>query len=66
MPPTGVLPFLSYHDFYGECHHAIVSFRDLAGEVRDIRCSDGSVCSIQCPNGVHVRDRLIRAQQLLA
>ncbi len=47
-------------------HQAVVNFRGLAQEVRDVRCSDCSSCAIQCPNGVHVQDRLIRAQQLLA
>jgi uncharacterized protein len=66
MPVSDVLRFLSYHDFYGDYHHAVVSFRDLAREIRDVRCSDCDSCVIQCPNGVHVHDRLIRAQHLLA
>lgn len=66
LPVADVLRFLSYHDFYGDYHRAIVSFRDLVKEVRDVRCSDCDACAIQCPNGVQVRDRLIRAQQLLA
>ena len=66
MPVADVLRFLSYHDFYGDYHHAVVSFRGLAREVRDVRCSDCDPCAIQCPNGVHVQDRLIRAQRLLA
>jgi len=66
LPVADVLRFLSYHDFYGDYHYAVVKFRDLAREVRDVRCSDCNACAIQCPNGVHVQDRLIRAQQLLA
>jgi uncharacterized protein len=66
MPVTDVLRFLAYHDFCGNYHQAIVSFRDLAKEVRDVRCSDCSSCAIKCPNGVHVQDRLARAQDLLA
>jgi len=66
MPVTDVLRFLAYHDFCGNYHQAVVSFRDLAKEVRDVRCGDCSECAIQCPNGVHVRDRLARAQELLA
>lgn len=66
LPVTDMLRFLSYHDFYGDYHHALVNFRDLAREVRDVRCSDCDACSIHCPNGVHVQDRLIRAQDLLA
>jgi len=66
VPVTDVLRFLAYHDFCGNYHQAVVSFRDLAKEIRDVRCSDCSTCAIKCPNGVHVQDRLIRAQELLA
>jgi predicted aldo/keto reductase-like oxidoreductase len=66
MPVTDVLRFLAYHDFCGNYHQAVVSFRDLAKEVRDVRCSDCASCAIECPNGVRVQDRLVRAQQLLA
>ena len=39
---------------------------ELSKEIKRVRCNDCSDCVIQCPNGVHVRDRLIRAQELLA
>jgi len=57
---------LSYNDFCGSYHQAVVNFRELGDEVRRVLCSDCSSCSIQCPNGVHVQKRLIRAQELLA
>ena len=66
VPVTDVLRFLAYHDFCGNYHQAVVSFRELAKEVRDVRCRDCSSCAVQCPNGVHVQERLIRAQELLA
>ncbi len=66
MPVADVLRFLAYHDFAGNYHQAAMSFSGLAKEIRDVRCSDCSDCAIQCPNGVHVQDRLIRAQKLLA
>ncbi len=66
MPVTDVLRFLAYHDFCGNYHQAAMSFRNLAKEVQDVRCRDCSDCAIQCPNGVHVQERLIRAQELLA
>jgi predicted aldo/keto reductase-like oxidoreductase len=66
MPVAEVMRFLAYHDFCGNYHQARLSFLNLSREVRDIRCSDCSSCAIQCPNGVHVQDRLIRAQKLLA
>jgi len=61
-----VLRFLAYHDFCGNYHQAAMSFSGLAEEVRNVRCGDCSACAIQCPNGVRVQDRLIRAQELLA
>jgi predicted aldo/keto reductase-like oxidoreductase len=66
LPVADMLRFLSYHDFYGDYHRAMVSFRDLSREVRDVRCSDCDTCAVQCRNGVRVQTRLIRAQQLLA
>jgi predicted aldo/keto reductase-like oxidoreductase len=66
LPVTDILRFLAYHDFCGNYHQAVANFRDLAKEIRDVRCSGCSECAIQCPNGVHVRDRLVRAQELLA
>ena len=66
VPVPDVLRFLAYHDFCGNFHQAAMSFSGLPKEIRDVRCRDCSVCAVQCPNGVHVRERLIRAQELLA
>ena len=66
LPIPDVLRFLAYHDFCGNYHQAAMSFRGLAKEVRGVRCRDCSDCAIRCPNGVHLQDRLIRAQELLA
>jgi hypothetical protein len=65
LPVTEVLRFLAYHDFAGDYHQAAASFRGLPKDVRDVRCSDCSDCPVQCPNGVRVRERLIRTQELL-
>ena len=66
LPVTDMLRFLAYHDFCGNYHQAAMSFAGLSREIRDVRCSDCSSCAIQCPNGVHVQERLVRAQTLLA
>jgi aryl-alcohol dehydrogenase-like predicted oxidoreductase len=66
VPVTDELRYLAYYDFGRSLYQAHLSFRDLPGEIRSVRCSDCSSCVIQCPNGVIVRDRLIRAQELLA
>ena len=66
MPVTDVLRFLAYNDFGGNYHQARMSFMELPEKIKGVRCSDCSECVINCPNGVHVQERLIRAQKLLA
>lgn len=66
VPVTDELRFLAYNDFGGDLHQAKDNFRCLPEEIRNVRCSNCSSCAVQCPNGVDVRNRLIRAQQLLA
>lgn len=66
LPVTDMLRTLAYHDFCGNYHQARVGFAALPPEVRSVRCGDCAECAIECPNGVHVRDRLVRAQDLLA
>ena len=66
MPVTDVLRFLAYNDFGGNFHQARSMFHELPDKIRGIRCMDCASCAVQCPNGVRVRQRLIRAQQLLA
>ncbi len=66
VPVTDELRFLAYNDFGGDFHQARSYFLNMPKEIRDIRCSDCSACVIKCPNGVEVRNRLIRAQILLA
>jgi len=66
IPVADELRFLAYNDFKGNFHEAREGFWNLPREIRNIRCSDCSECVVQCPNGVKVRDRLIRAQDLLA
>jgi aryl-alcohol dehydrogenase-like predicted oxidoreductase len=66
IPVADELRFLAYNDFAGRFNQARESFWELPKEIRDVRCSDCSSCAIDCPNGVKVRDRLIRAQNLLA
>jgi aryl-alcohol dehydrogenase-like predicted oxidoreductase len=66
VPVTDELRFLAYHDFGGSLFQARLSFMDLPRKIRDVRCSDCASCTVRCPNGVSVRERLIRAQELLA
>jgi predicted aldo/keto reductase-like oxidoreductase len=66
VPVPDELRFLAYNDFCGDLHQARTNFMDLPREIRGVRCTDCDACSVRCPNGVHVRNRLIRAQELLA
>jgi uncharacterized protein len=66
VPVADELRFLTYNDFGGNYHQAHENFMLLPEGIREVQCSECSVCKIQCPNGVDVQNRLIRAQQLLA
>ncbi len=66
VPVTDELRFLAYNDFGGSFNQARDYFQRMPEEIRTVRCSDCSACPIRCRNGVDVRNRLIRAQELLA
>jgi uncharacterized protein len=66
VPVPDVLRFLTYAEGYGQFALARERFLELPADVRAIRCSDCSTCSVECPNGVRVRGRVMRAQELLA
>jgi hypothetical protein len=61
-----MLRFLSYAEGYGQFAMARERFLELPGQVRAIRCSDCRSCSVHCANGVRVRERVGRAQELFA
>jgi predicted aldo/keto reductase-like oxidoreductase len=66
VPVADMLRFLSYAEGYGQFAMARDRYLELPARVRQIRCRDCSSCSVDCPNGVKVRDRLVHAQALLA
>jgi predicted aldo/keto reductase-like oxidoreductase len=66
VPVPDMLRFLTYAEGYGQFAMAREHFLGLPEHIRAIRCSDCDSCSVDCPNGVQVRDRVMRAQELLA
>ena len=66
VPVPDMLRFLTYAEGYGQFAMAREHFLDLPESVRVIRCSECDSCSVDCPNGVQVRDRVMRAQELFA
>jgi uncharacterized protein len=65
-PIPETIRYLSYADFYGQFALGREHFAMLPQERRAIRYSECDSCSVVCPNGVHIADRMIRAQGLFA
>ena len=66
VPVADMLRVLSYAEGYGQFPMARARFLELPEKARAMRCGDCGRCSVNCPNGVEVRSRLMRAQDLFA
>jgi predicted aldo/keto reductase-like oxidoreductase len=66
LPVADVLRFLTYAEGYGQFALGRERYQELSPEHASARCSDCPSCTVQCPYGVHVAQRLIRAQDLFA
>jgi aryl-alcohol dehydrogenase-like predicted oxidoreductase len=66
LPVADVLRFLTYADGYGQFALGRERFLGLDAAHTAVRCSECPGCTVQCPYGVHVAQRLIRAQDLFA
>ena len=63
VPVPDMLRFASYADGYGQFAMARERYLELPENVRAIRCSDCATCSVDCPHGVRVRERVGQAQE---
>jgi predicted aldo/keto reductase-like oxidoreductase len=66
LPVADVLRCLTYADGYGQFALGRERFLELPAKAASVRCRDCSSCSVHCPNGVRVPERLGRAQELFA
>jgi predicted aldo/keto reductase-like oxidoreductase len=66
LPVADVLRFLTYADGYGQFGLGRERYRELDGAHAATRCAECPGCTVQCPYGVKVAGRLIRAQELFA
>jgi predicted aldo/keto reductase-like oxidoreductase len=66
LPVSDLLRFVTYADGYGQFALGRERYRELPDRVISARCGDCSSCTVQCPNGVHVAERIARAQELFA
>lgn len=66
LPVPDLLRFAMYAEGYGQFALGRENFLQLPAEVRSVRCGDCESCSVKCPNGVRVPERLTRTQELFA
>jgi predicted aldo/keto reductase-like oxidoreductase len=66
LPVANVMRILTYADGYRQFGLARERFQELAAGHRAVRCGDCGECTVQCPHGVRVSDRMARAQELFA
>lgn len=66
LPVRDVLRFVMYAEAYGQFALGRERFRELPAGHASVRCEDCAGCTVQCPHGVRVAERMIRAQELFA
>ena len=66
LPVADVMRILTYADGYRQFSLGRERFQQLAAAHRAVRCGDCSECTVECPHGVRVSDRMARAQELFA
>ncbi|MGA2275127.1 MAG: aldo/keto reductase [Bryobacteraceae bacterium] len=64
LPVEDMLRFLTYADGYGQFALGREHFLSLAPGHVAASCGDCDSCTVQCPHGVKVAERLLRAQEL--
>jgi len=66
LPVADLLRYLTYADGYGQFSLGRERFLELPAQVAQVRCDACSACTVSCPHGVRVSERLGRAQELFA
>jgi hypothetical protein len=66
LPVANMLRYLTYADGYGQFALGREHFQLLPAGAASVRCEHCRVCTVKCPYGVRVRQRLSRAQELFA
>lgn len=66
LPVSDVVRYMSYLEGYGQFALARENYHSMPEELQQVRCSDCLKCTVHCPNGVRVVERMSRAQEVLA
>ena len=64
LPVADVLRFLTYADGYGQFALGRENFLQLPPQQAAVKCGNCPGCTVECPYGVRVSERLIRAQEM--
>jgi predicted aldo/keto reductase-like oxidoreductase len=66
LPVGDMVRFVMYADGYGQFPLGREHFQRMSAEHQAVRCDQCPTCVVQCPHGVTVAERMIRAQELFA
>jgi len=66
LPVAEILRYVMYADDYGQFALGREHFQQLPAKIAAVRCNQCSTCTVHCPNGVRVLERISRAQEILA
>jgi predicted aldo/keto reductase-like oxidoreductase len=66
LPVGDMVRFVMYADGYGQFPLGREHFLRLSAEHQAVRCNQCPTCVVQCPHGVTVAERMMRAQELFA
>ena len=66
LPVGDMVRFVMYADGYGQFPLGREHFLRMSAEHQAVRCDQCPTCVVQCPHGVTVRERMLRAQELFA
>ena len=66
LPVSDIIRYVSYVEGYGEFALGRENWLQLAAHHQAVRCTECDQCTVNCPKGVRVFDRVSRAQELFA
>ena len=66
LPVADILRYLTYAEGYGQFALGREKFRELPRSAWVVRCEGCPGCTVDCPYGVKVANRVSRAQELFA
>ncbi len=63
---SDIIRYVSYAEGYGQFQLGRENFLQMESGHQAVRCADCSQCTVRCPNGVRVAERVALAQELFA